>query len=43
MNIKYLDIGYSTTKNKKYYVINLDNKKINFGNKNYEDYLIHQD
>jgi hypothetical protein len=41
MNIKYLDIGYSTAKDKKYYVINKDGKKINFGNRNYEDYLIH--
>ena len=41
---KYIkEIGYSKTKNKKYYVITIDNKKVNFGSLDYEDYLIHKD
>jgi hypothetical protein len=39
---KYIkDINYSKVKNKKYYVITIDNKKVNFGSLDYEDYLIH--
>ena len=26
------DVGYSNAKGKKYYVITIDNKKVNFGN-----------
>ena len=41
---KYIkEIGYSKVKDKKYYVITIDNKKVNFGNLKYEDYLIHHD
>ena len=36
------EYGYSDVKNKKYYVI-YDNKKINFGDIRYQDYLIHKD
>ena len=36
-------IGYSNQKNKKYYVINESNKKIHFGDVNYEDFLVHHD
>lgn len=41
--LRYKDIGYSKVKNKKYYVINENNKRVNFGDKRYEDYLIHSD
>ena len=30
-------------KNKKYYVITIDNKRVNWGDINMEDYLIHHD
>ena len=41
---KYInDVGYSKVKNKKYYVITIDNKKVNFGYIKMEDYLIHKD
>ena len=41
---KYIkEINYSKVKNKKYYVITIDNKKVNFGSLDYEDYLIHKD
>ena len=41
---KYIkELGYSKVKDKKYYVITIDNKKVNFGNLKYEDYLIHHD
>ena len=39
---KISDFGYSIAKNKKYYVI-YDDHKINYGDKRYEDYLIHKD
>lgn len=39
---KVSEIGYSDVGDKKYYVV-YDGKKINFGNRNYEDYLIHND
>ena len=42
--MKYIkDIGYSNVKDKKYYVITIDNKKVNFGYIKMEDYLIHHD
>ena len=42
--MKYIkEINYSKAKGKKYYVITIDNKKVNFGALNYEDYLIHKD
>ncbi len=41
---KYIkDIGYSKAKNKKYYIITIDNKRVNFGYIKMEDYLIHKD
>ena len=42
--MKYIkEIGYSKAKGKKYYVITIDNKKVNFGDINMQDYLIHHD
>jgi len=38
----YDEIGYSQRKNKKYYV-KINNKIIHFGDKQYEDFLIHND
>ena len=39
---KYIkEIGYSKVKNKKYFVITIDNKKVNFGSSLYSDYLSH--
>jgi len=41
---KYIkEYGYSSVKNKKYYIINISNKKINFGYNRYEDYTINKD
>ena len=40
-NIK--EYGYSKQKTKKYYIINISDKKINFGNILYSDYNIHKD
>ena len=41
---KYIkEIGYSKVKDKKYYVITIDNKKVNFGSLKYQDYLTHHD
>ena len=41
---KYIkQIGYSNNKNKKYYVILKNGKIIDYGNINYQDYIIHQD
>ena len=41
---KYIiEYGYSSVKNKKYYIINISNKKINFGDNRYEDYTINKD
>ncbi len=41
---KYIkEIGYSKVKNKKYYIITIDNKKVNFGYNQMADYLIHKD
>lgn len=41
---KYIkDIGYSKVKDKKYYVITKDDKKVNFGYIKMTDYLIHND
>ena len=41
---KYIkEIGYSKVKNKKYYVITIDNKKVNFGDIRYQDWLSHKD
>jgi hypothetical protein len=37
------EIGYSKVKNKKYYVITIDNKKVNFGSSLYDDFLTHHD
>jgi len=40
---KYIkEIGYSKVKDKKYYVITIDNKKVNFGYIKMPDYLVHQ-
>ena len=42
--MKYInEIGYSKVKGKKYYVITIDNKRVNFGDINMQDYLIHKD
>ena len=42
--MKYIkEIGFSKVKDKKYYVITIDNKKVNFGSLKYQDYLIHHD
>ena len=42
--MKYIkEIGYSKAKGKKYYVITIDNKKVNWGDKNMEDFLQHHD
>lgn len=35
--------GYSSRKNKKYYIVNKDGNKIHFGSLDYEDFLIHKD
>ena len=41
---KYIkEIGYSKAKGKKYYVITIDNKKVNWGDINMDDYLQHHD
>ena len=41
---KYInDVGYSKVKNKKYYVITIDNKKVNFGDMRYQDKNQHND
>ncbi len=41
---KYIkEIGYSKVKDKKYYVITIDNKRVNFGYSKMEDFLIHHD
>ena len=38
--MKYIkEINYSKVQNKKYYVITVDNKKINFGDIRYSDFL----
>jgi hypothetical protein len=42
MNDGY-SIGISTRKNKKYMVLNPNNKWVHFGDSRYEDYLFHQD
>ena len=42
--MKYIkEIGYSKAKNKKYYVITIDNKRVNFGYIKMADYLVHHD
>ena len=42
--MKYIKkLGYSKVKDKKYYVITIDNKKVNWGHIKMEDYLIHHD
>ena len=42
--LKYIkEIGYSKVKNKKYFVITIDNKKVNFGYNKMDDYLVHKD
>ena len=42
--MKYIkEIGYSKAKDKKYYVITIDNKKVNFGYIKMADYLAHHD
>ena len=42
--MKYIkEIGYSKVKDKKYYVITIDGKKVNWGYKKMEDYLVHHD
>ena len=41
---KYIkEIRYSTVKNKKYCIITIDNKKVNFGDIRYQDKNQHQD
>jgi hypothetical protein len=41
---KYIkEIGYSKRKDKKYFIKNIDNKIVHFGNINFEDFLIHGD
>ena len=41
--LKYIkEIGYSKVKNKKYYVITIDNKKVSFGYNKMDDYLVHK-
>ena len=37
------DVNYSNVQNKKYYVITIDNKKVNFGDIRYSDWLTHHD
>ena len=39
----YKEIGYSNVKGKKYYVITIDGKKVNFGSNKYQDFLTHHD
>ena len=41
INLGATDLGYSKTKNKKYFVI-YNNKRINFGQKGYEDFTTHK-
>ena len=42
--LKYIkEIGYSKIAGKKYYVITIDDKRVNWGDKNMEDMLIHHD
>ena len=42
--MKYIkEIGYSKAKNKKYYVITKDDKRVNFGYIKMSDYLTHHD
>ncbi len=42
--MKYVkEINYSKAKGKKYYIISVDDKKVNFGSLDYPDYLIHKD
>ncbi len=42
--MKYIkEINYSKVQNKKYYVITVDNKKINFGDVRYSDFLTNKD
>lgn len=42
--MKYInDVGYSKVKNKKYFVKTIDNKKVNFGDIRYSDYLTNKD
>ena len=42
--MKYIkEIGYSKVKDKKYYVISIDDKKVNFGYIKMQDYLINHD
>ena len=41
---KYIkEIRYSTVKNKKYCIITIDNKRVNFGDIRYENFLQHHD
>lgn len=41
---KYIkEIGYSSIKNKKYYIKTIDNKKVDFGSSLYSDFLLHKD
>ena len=41
---KYIkEIGYSKAKNKKYCIITIDNKRGNFGDIRYQDFLQHHD
>jgi len=42
--MKYIkEIGYSKVAGKKYYVITIDNKKVNFGYNKMDDFLTHHD
>ena len=42
--LKYIkEIGFSKVKNKKYFVITIDNKKVNFGYNKMDDFLTHHD
>ena len=38
-----LKYGYANDGKNKYYIININGKKIKFGALNYQDYIIHQD
>jgi hypothetical protein len=42
LNKYYKEIGFSKVKNKKYYVITIDNKRVNFGYDKMQDYTQHK-
>ena len=42
--MKYVkDLGYSKAKGKKYYIKTIDDKTVNFGSLDYQDFLTHKD